>query len=542
MTEHRYAHIVRAVYGQPWMIERRTFDTIDELLQFRLAGGFLSDEEIRERLISAAASNGPRSGGRRAQGVAVIPVYGVLAPHAGDMRTSGATTVDDIRAEFRDALANEDVGAIVFDVDSPGGSVDGIEELASEIRAARGQKPVAAVANFQMDSAAYYLGSQADEVVASPSARVGAIGVLMKHVDISKQAETRGERTTLISAGKYKAEGNQFEPLSDEALAFAQTQVDGYYEMFVDAVAKGRGVTPNAVRNGYGEGRELMATQAKAAGMVDRIDTLENTVRRASAGKIAMRADGARAGVHIQHFDAAGMPITTREAIASMFSLADAVEFLAGAIPAHHGTTDDGPFDGPGTEAAIPNTEGEATFRRMYAYVQDGEDPDTKAAYDFIHHFWRGGPGPASTRGCSSGIGICNEGRGGGPGSRWWGSREGIHAHLAAHLRDAGMEPPPLQGQVPAGSVTGLSFAARLEAVAAEMEECIALAEKHRAIRASEGRDLSVVTRQQFALLAHRIETLLASAPAEPTKADRTAQARARLAVLEAAATAGYRI
>jgi signal peptide peptidase SppA len=541
MTDHRYPHIVRAVYGQPWMIERRTFDMIDELLQARLAGAALSDEEIRERLISAASSNGPRSGGRRAQGVAVIPVYGVLANHAGDMRSSGATTVDEIRADFRDALANEDVGSIVFDVDSPGGSVDGIEEFAAEIRAARGQKPIVAVANVQMDSAAYYLGSQADEIVVTPSGRVGSIGVLMAHREVSKQAEIRGERTTLISAGRYKTEGNQYEPLSDEARAFAQTQVDEYYGMFVDAVAKGRGVTPAAVRSGYGEGRELLAKPAKAAGLVDRIDTLENTIRRAGTGKIAMRADGvkAQAWPTVMVVDETH---TTADA-----ELAGALDFLAGPIPVHHGTTDDGEFDGPGTEAAIPNTEGAATFRRMYAYVDENADPDTKAAYDFVHHFWRGAPGPASTRACSSGIGVCNEGRGGGPGSRWWGDREGIHAHLGAHLRDAGLDVPSLMPmgahtEIPAGSGTGLPFAARLEAVAAEMEEIVALAERRKGARASEGRDLSVAARAQLGLLGHRIETLLASAPASPGEADQRAHTRARLAVLEAAALAGYHL
>lgn len=559
MTEHRYLHIARAVYGQPWMIERRTFDTIDELLQFRMAGGLLSDEEIRGRLIAAAATNGPRSGGRQAQGVAVIPIYGVLANHAGDLRSSGATSVDEIRADFRDALANEDVGSIVFDVDSPGGSVDGIEELAAEIRGARGRKPMAAVANVQMDSAAYYLGSQADEVVATPSGRVGSIGVLMAHRDVSKQADTRGEKTTLISAGKYKAEGNQYEPLSDEARAFAQTQVNEYYDMFVAAVAKGRGVTEQAVRTGYGEGRELLAKPAKASGLIDRVDTLENTIRRAGTGKIGMRTDGAQASASGRAYIVGerGPELFVPKgggSIAADVELAGALDFLAGPIPVHHGTTDDGPFDGPATEAAIPNSEGEATLRRMYAwYDSAGADPnndgypDAKASYSFIHHFWRGAPGPASTRACSSGIGVCNGGRGGSPDSAWWGDRSGIHAHFAAHLQDAGLDVPPLMPMdthiaVPAGSGSGLPFHARLEAVAAEMEEIVALAARHKGARASEGRDLSVANREQFGLLAHRIETLLASAPAQPSEADLVARSRARLAVLEAAARAGYHL
>jgi ClpP class serine protease len=98
-------------------------------------------------------------------------------------------------------------------------------------------------------------------------------------------------KITLISAGPYKTEGNPFEPLGDEAEAAIQEQVDTFYSMFLSDVALGRGASVNTVASSYGEGRTMLAKKALAAGMVDRIDTLENTaLRLARTSKPAARS------------------------------------------------------------------------------------------------------------------------------------------------------------------------------------------------------------------------------------------------------------
>ena len=105
-------------------------------------------------------------------------------------------------------------------------------------------------------------------------------------------AEKAGVKVTMISAGKFKTEGNEFEPLSDEARAAIQKRVDGYYSSFTGAVAKGRGVTPSAVRGGFGEGRVVGANEAVSLGMADRIGTLESTLAGFGvSGYSAMRAE-----------------------------------------------------------------------------------------------------------------------------------------------------------------------------------------------------------------------------------------------------------
>jgi ClpP class serine protease len=119
--------------------------------------------------------------------------------------------------------------------------VDGVEELSSEVYQSRGKKKMIAVANAMAASAAYWIASAADELVVTPSGQIGSIGVFAAHEDISKAAEMQGVKVSLISAGKYKTEGNPFEPLSSEARAAMQRDVDVFGEMFTAAVARNRG-------------------------------------------------------------------------------------------------------------------------------------------------------------------------------------------------------------------------------------------------------------------------------------------------------------
>jgi ClpP class serine protease len=129
-------------------------------------------------------------------------------------------------------------------------------------------------------AAAYWIASAADELVVTPSGQVGSIGVFAAHEDISKAAEMQGVKVTLISAGQYKTEGNPFEPLSAEARAAMQKDVNTFGDMFVNAVARNRGVGAYSVKAGFGQGRMVMAQDAVKASMADRVATLDETLAR----------------------------------------------------------------------------------------------------------------------------------------------------------------------------------------------------------------------------------------------------------------------
>jgi capsid assembly protease len=279
----RYEHILAEFRQTAWAILPETLEIIESLVLFRVEGGRLTPEEIMARTGGRPAAKQPT----RTGGVAVLPVYGVINHRMNMMSDmSGGTSIEKLTAQFREALADPAVASIVLDVDSPGGSVTGVQELADEIYAARAQKQIAAQVNPQAASAAYWLASAASEIVSIPSGEAGSIGIFVPHTDYSKALEEAGVKKTLISAGKYKVEGNPFEPLTEEARAYLQSRVDQYYGPFVSAVARGRGVPVANVREGFGQGRMAGAQDALAMGMIDRVATLDQTVERLLGGSV----------------------------------------------------------------------------------------------------------------------------------------------------------------------------------------------------------------------------------------------------------------
>src|SRR5690606_4285100 len=134
-----------------------------------------------------------------------------------DISGPGGTSTEQFGSWFDAALRDPAVSAIVIDVDSPGGTVTGVAELAEQIFEARGKKPIYAIANALAASAAYWIASAAEELWVTPSGDVGSIGVYAMHEDISEMEAEMGLKVTLISAGEYKTEGNPHEPLGDEA-------------------------------------------------------------------------------------------------------------------------------------------------------------------------------------------------------------------------------------------------------------------------------------------------------------------------------------
>jgi signal peptide peptidase SppA len=222
----------------------------------------------------------------------------------------GGTSAEAFAREVTAAMREPSVGAVVLDVDSPGGSVFGVPEAATAIRASRGSKPLVAVANPIMASAAYHLASQADEVVASQSALVGSIGAFALHVDESAAIEGMGLKVSEITFGRRKAEESSLKPLTEEARAGIQSRVDYYGRLFEADVAKGRKTSVETVRARYGEGAVFVAPEAKSAGLVDRIATLEDVITELARGKrteagpraydeAALRARAVVAGVRL---------------------------------------------------------------------------------------------------------------------------------------------------------------------------------------------------------------------------------------------------
>lgn len=301
-----YAHIRRALAGKLWFMHEQKMNEIMAFFELKLSGGAASGEtmaeiraalEVRKARESAlltirsfddeaeteharAARTKTHSTGASGS-VAVIPIYGMIMHRGSGMDISGpgGTSTEGLSQQLRQAVNDPNVKAIVLDVDSPGGDVDGVDELATEIYNARKQKKVSAVSNCLCASAAYYLASQASEMVVSPSSLTGSIGVYTMHEDDSELLANLGVKLTLIKFGENKAEGNNLGPLTDSSFAHLQEMVDTFGNMFEKAVARGRGINQDDVHKKFGQGRVFDAKQAVRLGMADRIGTLDEVLQ-----------------------------------------------------------------------------------------------------------------------------------------------------------------------------------------------------------------------------------------------------------------------
>lgn len=265
-----------------------------ELLAQISAGPMLIDPSALRACLAAAAAlpvnakdcqdEMPR-GMMMSGSVAIIPIQGLIMPTGSWIsKILGWSNLEDITQAVNQCAGDSRVKTVLFDCNSPGGAADGITECADAIFALRATKKTVAVSRYTMASACYWLGAAAQTVVAAPLSTTGSIGCWTMHLEESKAMEEAGLKATIIRAGKYKIEANPFEPLTEEARNFIQSQVDATYSAFVGAVARYRGTSPGQVRAGYGQGRCLMDADAKAAGLVDAILPASTLGSRLAAG------------------------------------------------------------------------------------------------------------------------------------------------------------------------------------------------------------------------------------------------------------------
>lgn len=270
-------------YTTPWAV-RPDFLMVMQSIVERWAGGVkLSAPEIQ-----AAVGTGPADAEQRRQrtgpgAVGIVPIYGLLSPRAHMVRNisgPGGTSTEDVAHTVRRMMSDDSIGAIVLDIDSPGGNAYGVQELGDEIFSFRGQKKIVASVSPSAGSGAYWIATAADEVIVTPSGDVGSVGVFMAHENKSELMKREGREVTFVQAGKYKTEGHPYGALDDESKAYLQTRVDEIYGVFTKSLAKFRGVSVDAVRSEFGEGRMIPAAEAVKRGMADRVEPFDETVAR----------------------------------------------------------------------------------------------------------------------------------------------------------------------------------------------------------------------------------------------------------------------
>lgn len=205
---------------------------------------------------------------------AIVPIIGTLIQRSDMLaESSGMTSYARVSRQLEAAFADSKVQRILLEVDSPGGEVAGAFDLADRIFAIRSTKPITAVASELAASAAYLIASAASEVWIPRTGMVGSIGVVVAHYDYSKALEKRGVAVTFIYAGEHKVDGNPYQPLPASVQKELQTEIDRIYGIFVDTVARNRGMTAAAVRKT--QAAMFMGQNAVDARLADRVGTFQ---------------------------------------------------------------------------------------------------------------------------------------------------------------------------------------------------------------------------------------------------------------------------
>ncbi|ULQ45863.1 S49 family peptidase [Flagellatimonas centrodinii] len=283
----KYARILSAVAQQVWAMQPEKLSAMLEFLRFAADGGVNTPDMLAAKI----GKREDRAIAQRSGAVMVLPIVGIIGYRMSmmdDISGGGGFSVAAFRQQFHAAVNDDSIKLIILDVDSPGGVIGGVPELARDIAAARARKTIISVVNPLSASAGYWLAAAATEVVASPSSDTGSVGVYTVHEDWSKYLEAEGIGHEFIHYGEHKVEGNSWEPLSDSARQHLQARVDEAGEMFTGDLATFRDIKQSVVRETFGGGRVYGPAEAMSRGMVDRIATLEETLARFEVGPLAI--------------------------------------------------------------------------------------------------------------------------------------------------------------------------------------------------------------------------------------------------------------
>lgn len=265
-----FTNLRSRLFNRPLLVLPERAVELAEVLSGRASWSLSKEVEANGvRLIEK--SRDPHSVFHRVEGtgIAVIPVRGTLVQRNGLDPVSGMTGYDGIARKLDAAVEDPSIRGIVLQIDSPGGEVSGCFDLSDQIYAARAEKPVWAILDEQACSAAYALACSADQVTVPRTGCAGSIGVLCMHVDFSKMLDDAGVQITLIHAGAKKVEGNPYEALPEHVREEWQTEVEQVRHLFAETVARGRGLSVDAVL--ATEARVFSGSAAREAGLIDAV-------------------------------------------------------------------------------------------------------------------------------------------------------------------------------------------------------------------------------------------------------------------------------
>ncbi|GIW55491.1 MAG: serine peptidase [Nitrospiraceae bacterium] len=265
-------HLASRVFNTPLMIDSKKLAAILAVLAPRLG---LEPPAVEAALLTEQRSRHPYA--VTDAGVAVIEVSGSLVNRASGMDAqSGLTSYEQLGNEILEAATDPQVRGILLRLDSYGGEANGAWDVASLIEEAARVKPVWASVDDWALSAGYLLASATDRIWVTRTGGVGSVGIIAMHLDQSGWDAANGLRYTTIFGGGRKNDFNPHEPLSEGARSVLVAEVDRLYGMFVDAVARRRSLSAEAVRGT--EAGIFYGDDSVAQGLADRVGTFRDAL------------------------------------------------------------------------------------------------------------------------------------------------------------------------------------------------------------------------------------------------------------------------
>lgn len=253
-----FPHIAAMVFGAPLYATAELVTAVKAVLEPRLLGRTTTDVELAEEIAGVAMG---RDEERQLRGVtiagniAIIPVHGILVARRGAITATceELLSYERLREQIAASVNHELVKEVVLDFHTGGGQAIGCAELADFIRACTKVKPITALVNFAAYSAGYMLAAACSKIIASPTAGVGSVGVIIETYEVSKWEAEVGIKYNTFYRGSHKNDFSPHEEITDQAVLEIEKRLDQAYSVFVNSVAKHRNL----------KAEDVIATQAK---------------------------------------------------------------------------------------------------------------------------------------------------------------------------------------------------------------------------------------------------------------------------------------
>ena len=277
--------IAKSIYCDPWLISPDMHKVLCDIVEAHIAGGEAEQARraLGEALVQSKAAITGKDEGKVEDkpvyqimnGIAVIPLYGVIGKRVGMLeQSSGVTDVDVFSRAVMRATNDPNVKRIMIDIDSPGGTVGGVQHAADVVRMAASQKKTMAYTGGTCASAAYWIASGADAIYCDATASVGSIGVYTMVLDTSRAYDNMGIKNQVFASGKFKAAGASGTSLSDEQKEQIQKVVDDLASVFKADILRHN----PAIAQETMQGQVFVGQSAKLAGLVDSICSFEKAM------------------------------------------------------------------------------------------------------------------------------------------------------------------------------------------------------------------------------------------------------------------------